>query len=228
MRKNLVVVAGGKTSQHIQWIGDIDRNFDIFLIDYEKCWEDNEHLAYYYHRSGGMKYWLLSSIDVYTRLHKLYDSIWIADDDLKITTKSVNKMFEIFKTFELDLAQPALTNDSPFTFPITRERDNCILHFTNFIEVMAPIFSKKSYELLYPTFNLNKTSWGLDYLWPNLLGYPKTKIAVIDATPMLHYRPLRFDKGQEEWNDLTKIFTDHPTIQKNQREIGKIQVSIYE
>jgi hypothetical protein len=56
---------------------------------------------------------------------------------------------------------------------------------------MAPIFRRAALERCAPTFSESPSGWGLDWLWPVLcraagLG----RIAVIDATPVRHTRPV--------------------------------------
>lgn len=227
VKNNLVIVAAGKTSQHILWKPKCDRNFDLLLLNYENSDYDKDEYDYKFDVIGGFKYYLISKVPEILDIVKNYKNIWIPDDDLQINIKSINKMFQIFETFELYLAQPALTKNSPYTFPITVIKDNSILRFTNFVEVMCPIFSQKTFLKLYETFKLNKTSWGLDYLWPYLLNYPKNKIAIIDITPVYHYRPLKFNKDESHWNDLHEIFNKYPNIQKNQIEYGQISYIFY-
>ncbi len=38
------------------------------------------------------------------------------------------------------------------------------------------------------TFRGSFTAWGLDLIWPHLLGLPRAKIAIIDETPVTHTR----------------------------------------
>ncbi|MDB5210585.1 MAG: hypothetical protein JWQ30_1412, partial [Sediminibacterium sp.] len=64
--------------------------------------------------------------------------------------------------------------------------------------------------LLKDTFHLNHSAWGYDYLWPYLLGYPKDKIAIIDAVRMVHTRPVGTDYSR---------FLKHP--KKEMKEILK-------
>lgn len=42
--------------------------------------------------------------------------------------------------------------------------------------------------------------WGLDWIWPDLLGYPSDKIAVIDEVCLFHPESARFKR-----NSLYKV-----------------------
>ena len=55
---------------------------------------------------------------------------------------------------------------------------------------MAPIFNKKSINLLKDTFSENDSGAGLDLIWPKLIGDNQKNIAVIDAVVMNHTKPV--------------------------------------
>jgi hypothetical protein len=55
--------------------------------------------------------------------------------------------------------------------------------------------SKFALRLLFESFTITESGWGLDLLWPRLLGYPKDKIAVIDKIVIEHTREVGKDYG---------------------------------
>ena len=63
------------------------------------------------------------------------------------------------------------------------------LHYTNFVEIMAPMLRVDALEHVLHTMDTEecKSGWGLDQLWPTMLDF--SNIAVIDATPLTHTRP---------------------------------------
>jgi hypothetical protein len=63
------------------------------------------------------------------------------------------------------------------------------LHYTNFVEIMAPMLRVDALEHVLHTMDTDecKSGWGLDQLWPTMLDF--SNIAVIDATPLTHTRP---------------------------------------
>jgi hypothetical protein len=68
---------------------------------------------------------------------------------------------------------------------------------------MCPIFRKDILLYLLHSFTENKSGWGLDLLWPHLLGSPRFKIAVLDACPVKHTRA----RGT---GDFYQDLTEHP------------------
>lgn len=192
MKKNrfLVICRAGDHSLHPQWLAPVaEKNFDLW-IDYY----GNEHNKYLndcdrYSEAKGPKW---------ARIHELieelqdkvfeYDAVWFPDDDLSADGTTINRMFQCFTEYELSLAQPALTKDSYYSHWITLRNSGLTLRYTNFVEIMAPLFSRDALKSCWPTFNRNFTGWGLDYIWPTILS--GKKIAIMDKTPIWHTRPI--------------------------------------
>jgi hypothetical protein len=66
-------------------------------------------------------------------------------------------------------------------------RPGLLLHYTTFVELMAPTASSKFFdEVIRPSIAEAHTGWGLDFIWPFLAGWPKDKVAVMDAVCMEH------------------------------------------
>ena len=190
MRRNLIVVRAGDDSLHPTWLaGAEDRNFDILVSYFGTDPGDRARDADYFEAVPGMKW---------PRLHQLweerrewlsrYEACWLADDDLATDAANLCRMFELFHARALWLAQPALGPGSHVSHGITRQVAGSMLRFTSFVEVMCPLFSNGALERLAHTFRESVSGWGLDYLWPHLLGYPRDRIAILDATPVVHAR----------------------------------------
>jgi hypothetical protein len=211
--KNLIVAPAGDDSLFKHWIND-SPNFDLVLLYYG----DNidivtSYVSYtpYVYMAKGEKYHLLKSfiqdnIDFISN----YEYIWLPDDDVSINTKDINRLFDIAKEYNLSISQPAM--DGYVSHEITKHIPNSILRYTNFVEVLAPLFKLETLLKVYNTFNLNYSSWGYDYLWPHLLNYPQNEIAIIDDIVMTHTRPVgqnysRFPRlPWDEMNELLYSF----------------------
>lgn len=221
---NLIIAPAGDDSLFKHWIKD-SPNFDLVLLYYG----DNIDIATsytsytpYVYAAKGEKYHLLksfiqSNIDFISN----YEYIWLPDDDVLIDTQHINKLFNIAKEYNLSITQPSM--DGYVSHEITKPVPNSLLRYTNFVEVLAPLFNQETLFKIYDTFDLNYSSWGYDYLWPHLLGYPQNKIAIIDDIVMTHTRPVgqnysRFPKlPWEEMNELLYSFNiSSSTINYNQ------------
>lgn len=194
-RKNLVVVRAGDTSLHHGWIAGPGRDFDLFISYYGSQQDLHRADADYYEMRRGPKWSCLAELLAeHGELLDRYDAFWFPDDDLAATTDTLNRMFALFHGFALSLAQPALTRDSYYTWKDLLEQPGCILRYTSFVEVMAPLFDRIALKTCLRTFAESRSGWGLDWVWPRLVGRgrPDT-MAILDATPVRHTRPLGGD-----------------------------------
>lgn len=213
MKNYLIISPLGDKSICEEWI-EYPTNFDIVFLYYG----DNLSTAKYYlkytshiYHAKGTKFQLIKSfLQENIEFISQYSYIWLPDDDVRISTKEINRLFNFAKEWDLILCQPAM--DGYVSHDITKPVANSILRYTNFVEVLAPLFNLESLLKVYKTFDLNYSSWGFDYLWPHILEYPKDKIAIIDDIIMTHTKPVgqsysRFPKAPwEEMNELLYLY----------------------
>lgn len=190
-RKNLVIVRAGDSSLHEQWLDDSgERNWDL-IVNY--FGDDPQR----YRRPDVQR--IDSKGPKWPALHDLiaglgdevfgYEHVWLPDDDLRATQAGINSLFEIAEKYAMALAQPALTTDSHLGHLITLRNRSFHLRFTNFVEIMAPCFSRDFLKRALPTFNENLSGWGLDYLWPTMIP-DWARIGIIDDVTVCHTRPV--------------------------------------
>jgi hypothetical protein len=203
MNRFLSIIVVGKNSLHHNWISN-DRIFDIALIHYDDTEIDYSNVEYYV-KIKGQKYNIIkkfieNNLDILDK----YDYIWLPDNDIEISVIDVNKLFTISKENNLYLSQPSMSGY--ISHDITSKKTNDI-RYTRFVEVLAPLFKNNILLKLYNTFDENESSWGYDYLWPFLLGYPEMKIAILDQINMVHTKPIGADYSR---------FKKHPSIEMNE------------
>ncbi|HWP18005.1 MAG TPA: hypothetical protein VNO84_02635 [Burkholderiaceae bacterium] len=192
-RRNLIIARVGDASLHPLWMASRSRTYDVFLSYYGKTDRNYQGDAEYYEMRAGTKWGGIAELlDAHWSIIQDYDAVWVPDDDISMAPTDIVKMFDIFHAFELSLAQPALTKDSYSYWKITYRVDGSILRFTDFVEVMMPIFDRSSLQWLKATFSEAPSGWGLDYVWPKLLAHRGRRhaIAIIDAVAAKHTRPL--------------------------------------
>jgi hypothetical protein len=213
MNKNLVIAPVGDNSLHKNWLSK-NQNFDLILIyygdsdlifeEYKKdsilIIKDKGPAGKLYYRS------ILNNLD----LIKKYNFVWLPDDDLDTDYEQINQLFEIHKKHNLSLSQPSIYGH--VSYDIERQNKSTVLRYTNFVEVLCPLMNLETLMTLYPTYNLNESSWGLDYLWPKILNYPNDKIAIIDLVFVIHTRAVgetysRFKKTPME--ELQELFSEY-------------------
>lgn len=203
MRRNLVIVRAGDASLHPAWL-KAERSWDIivnYFGDDLDLYRQNDVRRI---DSKGPKwpalYELMSTL--HTELNN-YDYIWFPDDDLACSPEAIDQFFALCSQFKLDLAQPALTHDSHIGVHITVANRSFLLRYTNFIEIMAPCFSRAFLDRCWQSFNTSLSGWGLDFVWPRRVEDPR-KVAIIDAVQIKHTRPM----GGPNYNLLTQQGVD--------------------
>ncbi len=188
-RRNLIVMRAGNKALFPEWKPAQDRSWDIAISFYGEG--QPEWGQEYFLPAKGPKFppihaFLSANPGVFER----YDYIWFPDDDIMTTWSNVDDLFQVMRDFDLQLAQPALTPESFISHAVTRKDPACLLRFTIFVEVMAPLFRSDALKLCLPVMaEPTRYGWGHDWIYPMLLGYPKNKIAIIDACAVTHTRP---------------------------------------
>jgi hypothetical protein len=125
-----------------------------------------------------------------------YRASLFLESDLDLRFADLDRLFAIFCEFDLALAQPSLTPQSYSSWPITLRSPAFRLRFTNFVEIMAPMFSAQALARCLPTFSRSISGWGLDVIWPFVLGQPTQAIAIIDEIAITHTRPVDLKDGR--------------------------------
>ncbi len=194
-RRYLIVVRAGDASLHPTWLeGGGQRTWDLLVHAYgSDCpWSDQQGVEVIRAAGSDIRGPKMRAVhSLYTQKRNLfcsYDYVCFADDDLAAGVETFNRMFLLCERHGLELAQPALTHDSHMGhWSITMENTSFLLRYTNFVEVMCPVFSRAFLDLCAPTFKENLSGYGLDLLWSSWVSSP-SKIAILDACPVRHTR----------------------------------------
>lgn len=190
-RKNLVIGVVGDESHHQSWLtADAERSYDLCLVYFGSQPGRYASDAEYYVAARGIKYSLLNRL-FHTELAGLwqqYDAVWLPDDDIAADPATINRLFAMAAEHQLQIAQPAIRNGE-VSFRALRAQPGYQLRYLRFVEMQCPLFSRSAMERVAPLFALNKSGWGLDWLWSSM--FAENELAVIDAAAVDHMRPLR-------------------------------------
>lgn len=189
-RPNLVIVRAGDQSLHEGWLaGAQDRTWDL-VVSYFGDDPDRYRVDDVVRLDcKGAKWPVLHQLVTVDLAEEIagYDHVWFPDDDLETDAESIEKFFDICRRYALSLAQPALTEDSFHVHEVTLVDRRFGLRYTDFVEIMAPCFSREFLARCAPEFGATHTGWGLDFYWPTLAEHSR-EIAVVDAVTMRHTR----------------------------------------
>lgn len=199
-KRNCVISAVGRGSLHKEWIKE-SPDFDLHLLIYDDSYsyffKDSEFIFC----QRGFKLKL-----IYNYLQKnpdyldKYDYFFLPDDDISISTGNIHALFNMMGKYKLEIAQPALA-DSYYTYEFTLKQKFSTLRYVNFVEMMAPCFSRNALRKVLFTFNENKQGWGSEYHWPVLIGFTGKGMAILDKIEAVHTRPIQ-SFSHDNNNDL--------------------------
>lgn len=193
-KRDLVFARVGKGSLHSRWAptATTPRNWDLqlstFLDETESFTQGDFPLSV----DKGTKW--DSIVRYFSKnpdLLDAYDYIYFPDDDLQFETGDVGRVFDLCRTNDLYMAQPALQPESYYWHPILVRAPGFKLRFVNYIEPMAPCIKASYLRDLLPYIERHFTGWGFDHIWAVLMRNPAYRAAILDETPVVHTRPFQ-------------------------------------
>lgn len=207
--RNCVISAVGKDSVHKGWSCGEKRDFDLHLIVYDDSYESYRHDADFIVQAKGYKLKLVHEyITDNPSILEEYDYFFIPDDDIVTDSDTISLLFRYMDNYRLKIAQPSLTDSSYYTFQHTLHDQRYLLRYTNFIEMMLPCFSREALKKVLVSFAENKSGWGVEYRWSQLIESNKSDMAIIDDIQMQHVRPIQ-SKKRDNINELHEYITKH-------------------
>jgi hypothetical protein len=189
--RRLIVVRAGPGTVHKNWYSsDTHAEFDVAVSYYgdgEYIPQNGEFVHYF---KGGKWEGIFDFFIKNPRFLSEYTHIWLPDDDIVTNTKEIHRLFKITEARALQLCQPSLSWESYYSHVITLQNRSFELRYTNFVELMAPLFTAEALKRVLPLFEGVRFGWGLDKIWSRLLLDPQFGSAIIDAVAVGHYRPI--------------------------------------
>jgi hypothetical protein len=192
MAKYLLIVRAGDRSLHPQWLAGA-RDWDLHISyfgDREKPYGELPPGVTLSREKGPKYVGLRDCLEAHSQVLRAYTHVGLPDDDLSCDAAVWNRAFGILDETGADLGQPSLTWQSFYSYDITMRRRWLKYRVTDFVEVMAPIFTADFLRQVLPTFAANRSSWGLDYVWREMAQREGRKLAIVDAASLLHTRAL--------------------------------------
>ena len=232
--KNIVIAPCGNKSEMFSkyWLNKKEnKNFDLCLLFYHAKVNDPAlyTVADHFYHLKDFKYHMLYKLftEVEPTWLSKYEYFYFLDDDIKIGTVQINKMFALSAVFESWISQAGLSKNSYCSWPMFKSQDDSFCRFVGQIEVMAPLFSAEALQKCLSSFIGNTSSWGIDSVWSKLLNYPECKLIVFDNVIMEHTQPVGGGelyqkigiRPQEDWDMVIKKFD---AKKQNYQEYGRL------
>jgi hypothetical protein len=231
-RRFLVVGRVGDASLHRAWLaGDPQRNWDFLANYYGKRDDFDPGACEYASRRGVTKF--PGAAEIFAAapfLAAQYEAVMFIDDDVAAPPGRLSRLFERFVALALKLGQAALTPDSPHSHVETLVNPTTAVRYTDFVEVMMPIFRRDALATCLPTFATCISGWGLDWVWPSLVGYHNNEVGFIDELPLTHTKPVDLAEGPfyrhlrslgvDPWQEMDALLARHGLRRAPPRILG--------
>jgi hypothetical protein len=115
-----------------------------------------------------------------------HDWLVVADDDVELAPRFLDRALALCERLGLDIAQPAQTMRSHAAWRITRRRPLSLARRTDYVEIgPVTIFSRRAAAELTPFPEL-RFGWGLDNHWGALARERGWRLGILDALPVRH------------------------------------------
>jgi hypothetical protein len=192
-RRYLAFFRSGEKSLHGRILSeDPNRNWDCCVNWYvPRPVDDRAEMCF---TGGDNKFEGFELFLSQTGLGEHYEHIFVLDDDLLFRPGDVSRYFDLCQANRLYLSQPGLAWRSYFSYSASLRNPACVLRRVNFIEVMAPCFSRAALRDLRKTFLYTKSTYGIDWAW-SAEAAQHERLYVVDAVPILHTKPIDQARG---------------------------------
>jgi hypothetical protein len=156
-----------------------------------------------------------------------YDYFFMPDDDIDISCEEINLLFNKAMTLNLDLCCPSIekSNISYPSWDLFVHKDDMDFIPTSFVEIMCPVFSRYALTQVFETFNKSQSGWGLDLVWPKLIGNNGNNIGVVNSIVARHTRKIT---GGTLYKDLQRKAISPFTEKRRMMAEYKVNSSILE
>ena len=191
MRRHLVIARVGRKSLHPFWQDPSrERSWDLYLCPFQDIPVAPDVDCITGEVLPGPKWTGLRTLLNTWDGWRDYEYIWLPDDDIFTNQNDIDAMFGFGEALQFDLFAPALQENSYYAHYITMANRRFFARRVGFVEIMVPCFRRSTLEQLLPTLELTTTGWGwgLDSVWPKLLGYQR--LGILDGVSVLHSRPV--------------------------------------
>lgn len=185
----LVYTCAGPHSNVPRWL-EGGAGFDLWVNDYGPP-AKHRHLADHHTSRPGKKFPnLLHFHRRFPELLAAYDAVFVADDDLVLDGAGISRLFALQKEYDLWLLQPAFSPSGVVSHVGTEVQPGCVLRWTNFVEVTAPLFRRDQLAGFLEVYDPRVLGWGIDWCYLDFLGpHLRGKVAIIDAVPCINPHP---------------------------------------
>ena len=190
--RNLVITRAGANSLHERWLNPSGgRDFDLLVASFVSGdpGPDTRPGIFHIHVPGSKIQGWKVTLAQHSDFIEQYDFVALIDDDIDTNATDLSRLFAMGQEYGFNIFQPSLTWDSFCTYAGTIQNPFFRFRCVNYIEMMAPFFSRTALKHVAPLFEYGWES-GIDLIWGSVLPPEFRRFAIIDAIPIRHTRPV--------------------------------------
>ncbi len=193
-RRHLVVLRANEQSLHPHWERDLpddQRSWDLCVSFYGRAasYPLDDFSEFTSFQTQERKFQAIRSLLLSNPLLRDYDYFMFPDDDLQMSWGDINRAFHAMHRWGLRIAQPSLKSGGHINYSATLQDHVYRVRFTNMVEVMIPMMSRDVLRDCLGTFDLTRSSFGIDYVWSKVADVRLNHVGIIDDVAVLHTRP---------------------------------------
>ena len=147
----------------------------------------------------------------------------MADDDFKMTSQDINRLFEIMREYDLQIGHPSFSYQSYGLYFPAYHNPRFKIRFSNFVENGVTCLHRSVWRQILPLYQDNPMGHRIDDFWARLSDDPARQVAFIDDIQITHTRPhgsgeLHQNKEKYNWRWEGPV---QYTVPDYQRDVGK-------
>jgi len=206
MRKFLIYTSAGDHNNVSRWLSSDNRSYDVWVTNYSDTQEKLKDSADYYNQRKGAKFPNFKFVvENYREQIAQYEAIMVADDDIIISPKKLDRLFAQLVSQDLWVITPAYSRIGKITHDTTERKLTTRYRYTNFAEVTCPIFKTDKLLEFIDVYNADLPCYGVDWWYLNVLNdQSEKKIVISDENWCINPRDIHKSTGVREIEKFMK------------------------
>lgn len=186
-------------------------HFDFLIFVYDDCKFDEEIFSkctFIYER--GIVYYFFKKY-ITPEISKKYDVIFLGVEDVEIDDFSWQKFLQIMSDNQLDMASPALSQQSITPHKIMYQQSNKVGRLVDVIEVFVTAFDSRAWPKFWELIEKDSNHWGWGYV-QLAQSYCGFKMGIVDCETISVTRPPNFK--QESLDEMNIFMSKHSDYER--------------
>ena len=204
-RHNLVYTSAGDHHNVHQWVADRP-DFDVWVTYYGERADPELPPVQRLDRSKGSKFQNLHR--VWRRQRRTlasYEKVFVLDDDIRLSTGSINRLFRCLDETGVRVLQPAFDPRGKISHPITRARAGTRFRRVDFVEVGVALFRAEHLWRFLEVYDPRLPCMGIDWWYSAHLGLARDGgAAIVDEIVCLNPH----DESKGGRREIDRLITD--------------------